>query len=289
QPEDEDERDDALAEEPERHVVQACSQRPREGDHEEQVGEGHRQVDEPRDRRVGPAAVEACGRARDGAEQERQQRCAHTHLERDLRAVEEPQELVPRERRVGAEDEELLLELAVLGQLADVRPRPGRQLVGVEPAGYEERLVRPVAQEVRGERSACERGDEEQDDEHAARERQLVTPEAEPDALPVAARLDCPDVEVVVDGGVLRRQCGSAPEDHRLPVGRGLGAVCEIAHRGTTAAALGTQLSTTHRDAGPEPSFLSSRKNTWERTPAPLRGSSATSSSALLVYDASTL
>src|SRR6185312_5048711 len=251
---------------------------------EEQVRERHRQVDEPRDGRVGPAPVEARDRARDRAEEKRKERRAHAHLERDLRAVEEPQELVPRERRVGAEDEELLLELAALRQLPDVRPRPGRQLVGIEPAGDEERLVRPVTQEVRGERGASEGGDEEHDDEDAARERQLVAPEAEPDTLPVAPRLDGGDARVVVDGGVLRQQCGSAPEDHRLPVGRGLGAVCEIAHRGTTAAALGTQLSTTHRDAGPEPSFLSSRKNTWERTPAPLRGSSATSSSALLVY-----
>ena len=78
-----------------------------ERDDEEEQRERHHDLGHARDDRVDPAAEEAGERA-----QERrrsiidEERRADRDLERDLRAVEEPQELVTAELAVGAEDEQ---------------------------------------------------------------------------------------------------------------------------------------------------------------------------------------
>ena len=69
-----------------------------------------------------------------------------------------------------------------------------------------------------------------------------------------------------------------------MAVGCGFGAVREVARSAAPPPMLcGTQSSTTQRVSGPEPTLTRPRKNTWARTPAPLRGRSATSISALVV------
>ena len=166
-------------------------------------------------------------------------------------------------------------------------PRPGGELVLVEPARHEERLVRPVAEDLRGERRARKRDEEEKDDEDGPGERQLVALQAEPDAGPVATCLDALIVELVVEGIGGQADAGARKVRRDLPV-RGLG-VCEVAHLGVGTEARGTQLSTTQRAFAPVPSRFSSRKKICARTPEPSRGRSAISISALRSYDSSTL
>ena len=48
----------------------------------------------------------------------------------------------------------------------------------------------PVPEDVRHDRPADERREEQEDDEADRRERELVAPEPDPDELPVAPRLD---------------------------------------------------------------------------------------------------
>ena len=278
---------DPLAHEAERHLVQPRPERGRERDHEEQVRERHRELEHPGDGRVHPAAVEPGDRAEERPEEQGEQRRPDADLERDLRAVEQAQELVARERGVGPEDEELLVDGAVLLELPDPRPGPGGELVLVETARHEEGLVRPVAEDLRGERSAGEGDEEEQDDEDGARERQPVAPQPEPDAGPVATRLDALVVELVVEGIGGQADAGARQVRRDLAV-RGLG-VREVAHLGVGTEARGTQLSTTQRAFAPVPSRFSSRKKICARTPEPSRGRSAISISALRSYDSSTL
>ena len=54
--EHEDQRHDALAEDPERHVVEPVPDRRGQRDDEQQRRERHRDLDDPRDHRVDPAA-----------------------------------------------------------------------------------------------------------------------------------------------------------------------------------------------------------------------------------------
>ena len=60
-------------------------------------------------------------------EEHRDQRRTDAYLERDLGAVEEPQELVAARGAVGAEDVELALDRAVVLEVVHPRPRPDRQ------------------------------------------------------------------------------------------------------------------------------------------------------------------
>jgi hypothetical protein len=69
-------------------------------------------------------------------------------------------------------------------RVVDVRPRPHRQQVVVD--AREEDVVRPVAEEVSGNRPTDRRNENQEDDEEAARHRDLVAPQADPDLLPVA-------------------------------------------------------------------------------------------------------
>ena len=141
-----------------------------ERDHEEQIRERHRDLGHAGDDRVDPAAEEAGDRAEEQPEEHRDERRADADLERDLGAVEEPQELVAAGGAVGAEDVELALDRAVVLEVVDPRPRPDRQeVVGDAATGPGDRVdvVRPVAEQVLGDRRAGEGDDEEEDDEDA--------------------------------------------------------------------------------------------------------------------------
>ena len=69
-------------------------------------------------------------------------------------------------------------------------PRPDREQILVDAAARDEEVVRPVAEEVLGEPRADEGDEEQEDDEDAAHDRDLVALEPPPDLLPVAAGLD---------------------------------------------------------------------------------------------------
>src|SRR5262249_53808148 len=71
----------------------------------------------------------------------------------------------------------------------DPRPRPLRQR-RVRVDRVAELVVRPVSEEVGGERGADEADERDQDDDDAAADRELVATEADPHALPVATRAD---------------------------------------------------------------------------------------------------
>src|SRR5207244_7946926 len=139
---------------------------------------------------VVPPAVVARDRAQHDADEHAQKGRPDGHLERDLSPVEEPEELVPSELPVTAENEQRLREVpdrARVGNGRDVRPRPDReQRLWVGAAGEE--VVRAVAQEPRGDRRADERREEEEDDEEAAADRDPVALEAPPHQPPVATR-----------------------------------------------------------------------------------------------------
>src|SRR5262249_3702836 len=130
--------------------------------------------DHARDARVDPAAEETRHRAEQKPENHRNEGRADGDLERHLGPVENPEELVSAERRVGAEDEELRLRLAARRERVDVRPRLRGQKVWGDATAGEELVVGPVAEKMRGERRAAEGGDEEKDDEPGAGERELV-------------------------------------------------------------------------------------------------------------------
>ena len=70
-----------------------------------------------------------------------------------------------------------------LGQRAD-------RLQRVRVDAVREDVVRAVAEDLRGDGAAEERGEQKQDDEDAGHDGDAVLPEAQPDLLPVAARLD---------------------------------------------------------------------------------------------------
>src|SRR5207247_11215240 len=69
-----------------------------------------------------------------------------------------------------------------------VRPRRDRQQVFVDAC--EEDVVRPVPEQRSRDRPAEDRGEHEEDDEEAASCGNTIAPEAKPDLLPVATRLD---------------------------------------------------------------------------------------------------
>src|SRR5205085_10173999 len=111
-----------------------------------------------------------------------------------LRAVDEPEELVASELRVGAEDEERLRAgqpldaVEAAGRGLDVGPGTERQLRRLVERLLREDVVRAVPEQVGSDRRAAEGEEEEEDDEHPAADYHLVAAEAAPDLLPVAAR-----------------------------------------------------------------------------------------------------
>src|SRR5205823_6370928 len=182
--------ENSLAEEPERDVVVPVADGAREREDEEQQRERHHDLGDAGDDRVDPAAVVARDRAHDDPDDHAQDGGADRDLERDLRAVEEAQELVPPELPVAAQDEEDRAEMARRAGVRlvhEVRPRADREeRVRVDAAG--ELVVRPVSEQAGGDRSADERPQEEEHDEDAAAERDLVALEPQPHLLPVASR-----------------------------------------------------------------------------------------------------
>src|SRR6266567_5428895 len=79
-------------------------------------------------------------------------------------------------------------------------------------------LVRPVAEEVLGDRPADRGRQDEQDDEDAAADRDLVASEAPPDLLPVPAganRLDFAELPVRLDRD-RRRETGLRADEIAL-------------------------------------------------------------------------
>src|SRR5262249_20350943 len=96
------------------------------------------------------------------------------------------------EAAVRAEDEELLRPVARRARVrrrADPRPRADRRERGRVDAVRED-VVRAVPEDPREQRAADERHEEQEEDEPDADDGQLVAAEADPDELPVAARLD---------------------------------------------------------------------------------------------------
>ena len=184
--EDEHERDHALAEDPERDVVQPLADRRRKRDDEQQGGEGHRHFDDPGDDRVDPAAEVTRDDAHRDPDQHHAARREHRHLERDPGPVEQAKELVTAERSVGAEDEQRLVARVEL--VLYVRPRPDGQQVVVH--AREEDVVRPVAEQLRGDRPTDRCHQHQEDDDEATRHRDLVAAEANPHLVPVRTRPD---------------------------------------------------------------------------------------------------
>ena len=77
-----------------------------------------------------------------------------------------------------------------------------------------------MAEEVRRDRRAGERDEDEQDDEDAARDRDLVALEADPDELPVAPSADVFEL-AQLDAALGRRngsQAGARAQNIRLPL-----------------------------------------------------------------------
>ena len=176
-------------EDPERDVVEARADRRRQRDDEEQRGERHRDLGDARDDRVDPAAEVARGRPEQDADDHHEERREDGDLERDLRPVQQAQELVPAERVGGAEHEQRLLLLARERVVVrHVRPRPDGEELVVDRVGADEDLVRPVAEPLLRERRADEGGEDQEDDDDRAADREPVAPQPPPDALPVAAR-----------------------------------------------------------------------------------------------------
>ena len=91
-------------------------------------------------------------------------------------------------------------------KLCTVVNGPDRDERGRVDAFAREDVVRPVAEPLLGERRAGEGRDEEEDDEEAARDRDLVAAEPAPDLLPVAASLDVGDLAELAAG--LERDLG---------------------------------------------------------------------------------
>ena len=139
--------------------VQALADRRGDGDDEEQGGEGHHDLGQPRDDRVHRAPVVAGHQSHHEPDEDGEERRQHCHLQRGLGAVEQAQEHVPAELRIGAEHEERVLEVALRARIGlgrDPRQRSDRKLrVGIEPA--REDLVRAVAEDLRRDRRPDER------------------------------------------------------------------------------------------------------------------------------------
>ena len=184
-----------LPKNPEGDVVEVLAGGAGQRDHEEQHRERHHDLRDTADHGVGPAAVEAGHRAHQDAEDHREDRRSDRDLERGLRAVEEAQELVAAELAVGAEHEERLARSAGRaparagvgrvghpGQRADRqhasprRRRPRTVLSGPWPRKWA--AIGAPTNPIRMRQTI----------QIAAGDRELVAPEAEPDALPVAAR-----------------------------------------------------------------------------------------------------
>ena len=179
-----------MAEHAEREVVEARADRRGERDHEQQHRECHRDLRHARDDGVAPAAEVAGDRAHHDPDDHHPQGREQRHLERDLRTVEKPQELVLTECVGGTEDEERGLRLGGdrVGVM-DRRPRPGRlERRRGHRLGSDEDLVRAVAEHALGDRRAHEGGQDQTDDGDPADDRDLVAAEADPDELPIASR-----------------------------------------------------------------------------------------------------
>src|SRR5439155_6819505 len=149
------------------------------------------------------------------------------HLERDLRPVEQAQELVVSGRVGRSEDEEGVREVADCAGIWRRRdPAEGthRQQRSLVDAAREELVVRPVPEVVRRDRPAGERAEDEEQEEAAAGDRDPVAAEAEPDELPVAARANCSndvDTDLAVRLGGDRRRKASRRRDELRTFGRG--------------------------------------------------------------------
>ena len=161
------------------------------GDDEEQDGNAIDDLGQARDDGVDPAAEVAGDRAEQHADRDRAERREQRDLERDLRAVEEAQELVAAERAVGAE------RSSVRSSAAGARVR-SRAMCVHGPTGAAVRVERRRrnGRSGRGPRK-CARSARRRTRRGASRkivkpprDRDLVAPEPAPDLLPVAARLD---------------------------------------------------------------------------------------------------
>src|SRR5207248_1091431 len=108
-------------------------------------------------------------------------------LERYLRAVEQAQKLILAERVARAENEQRVVGLTVLALVVDPGPGTGGLQLVRDGVGADEEVVRAVAEEVPRDRRADEGDQDQEDDEHAARDGDAIALEAAPDELPVAA------------------------------------------------------------------------------------------------------
>jgi hypothetical protein len=89
--------------------------------------------------------------------------------------------------------------------------RPNRELAETMKAGAQVVVVRPMPEEVGRDRAACDRDEDEENDEAAADDRDLVAAEAAPDLLPVAAganRFDLAELTVRFDRDRRRESTG---------------------------------------------------------------------------------
>src|SRR5436190_5200462 len=192
--EPEHQRHDPLGKDPEGDVVEARTDGRAQRDDEEQRREDHRLLDHTRDRGIDPPPVIPGKRTEQDPDQHHPDRREHSHLERDPGAVEQAEELVVAELAVRPEDVELLgrrVRDAVRRRnrepaARDVRHRPDRERLDAVAAGILVEVVRAVPEEVGSDRTARDRGEDQQDDEDAAADRHLVAPEAPPDLLPVS-------------------------------------------------------------------------------------------------------
>ena len=156
-----------------------------EGDREEERGERHRDLDQPRDPGVGEAAVVAGDRAEEDADEHHEDRRQHGDLQRDAPAVQQPQELVPSERAAGAEEQ----DLALAGlEVDDIAPGADRERGVVDPV--HENIVRAVTDDLLRDPRARVAKEDEEDEEEDAPDRDLVALEPLPDLIPVPACLD---------------------------------------------------------------------------------------------------
>jgi hypothetical protein len=191
--EDERQREHAGLEESERDRVQRRPGDDLQRDDEEQVREDHHDLDHPGDHRVDPAAEVAREQAHDHSEPDGAERREQRDLERRLGTVEQTQEQVAAQIAVRAEDVErgrVVTGRAGVRSRRHVRPGAGGNL-GEHVHGRQVLRIRPVAEEVRRDRGSDEGREEEEDDEAATCDRELVAAKAYPDAFPVAACLDC--------------------------------------------------------------------------------------------------
>jgi len=81
-----------------------------------------------------------------------------------------------------------------------VRPRPDRERFVSVQTGIEVQGGRAVSEIVRRDRAAEDRQEDQEDDEDAAADRDLVVAEAAPDLLPVPARANDIDLSELAPG-----------------------------------------------------------------------------------------